>query len=68
MRASLRKKPAKKGKPRKATSVDRMNRRKGTSDDDTGYLWGKKGRAKAEKQLSDSKKKSGYLWKDHKPK
>jgi hypothetical protein len=45
-----------------------MNRRKGTSDDDTGYLWGKKGRAKAEKQLSDSKKKSGYLWKDHKPK
>jgi len=45
-----------------------MGRRKGTSDDDTGYLWGKKGRAKAEKQLANSKKRSGYLWKGEKHK
>lgn len=59
--------PVKKAKMRKRTVLDSMNRRKGTSDDDTGYLWGKKGKAKAERQLADSKKKSGYLWEGHKP-
>lgn len=54
--------------PRKRTILDKMGRRKGTSDDDTGYLWGKKGRAKAEKQLANSKKRSGYLWKGEKHK
>lgn len=60
----VKKKPAKKKAMRKRNVLDQMNRRKGTSDDDTGYLWGKKGKAKAKKANT----KKGYLWKGHKAK
>jgi len=55
----------KKAKVRKRTVLDKMGRRKGTSDDDTGYLWGKKGKAKAKRANKKFNQKSGYLWKGH---